>query len=59
MKGYRTLILNGLAVIGTAGLTWAIGINWADYVSPTVAMIILGAANIGLRMITTTPVGKA
>lgn len=57
MKGYRTLLLNGAIVVGTAALTWVAGVNWTDYVSPSVAMIIVGAANIGLRLITTTPVG--
>lgn len=58
MKGWKTVLFNGLGVIGVSLLTWATGINWTDYVSPTVAGIIIGAANIGLRLITTTPVGK-
>lgn len=58
MKGYRTLIFNGLGVVGTAALTWALGVNWAEHVSPTVAMVIVGAANIALRLITTSPVGN-
>lgn len=57
MKGYRTLIFNGLGVIGVAALTWASGVNWADYVSPTVAMVIVGAVNVGLRLVTNTPIG--
>jgi hypothetical protein len=57
MKGYRTLILNGAIVIGTAALTWVAGVNWSEYVNPTVAMVLVGAANIGLRMITTSAVG--
>lgn len=58
MKGYRTLIVNGIVVIGTAALTWVVGVNWTEYVSPTIAMVIVGAANIGLRLITNTPVGE-
>lgn len=58
MKGYRTLIFNGLGVVGTAALTWVLGVNWAEYVSPTVAMVIVGGANIALRMITNGPVGS-
>lgn len=57
MKGYRTLIFNGLGVIGVAVLTWASSVNWADYVSPTVAMVIVGAVNVGLRLVTNTEVG--
>ena len=59
MKGYKTLLVNGATVIGVAALTWVAGVNWTEYVSPTAAMIILGVANMGLRLITSTPVGKA
>lgn len=56
MKGFRTLAINGIVVIGGAALTWASGIDWSQYVSPTAALVIVGAVNIGLRLITTTPV---
>jgi hypothetical protein len=58
MKGYRTLALNGAIVIGTAALTWLAGVNWTDYVSPSVALVITGGANLVLRLVTTTPVGS-
>jgi hypothetical protein len=58
MKGFRTLILNGAVVVGTAALTWLAGVDWTQYVSPTTALVIVGASNIGLRLITTSPVGK-
>lgn len=58
MKGYRTLAFNGVVVAVTALLTWASGIDWTQHVSPTTAMIVVGAVNIGLRILTTTPVGK-
>lgn len=57
-KGYRTLLINGAVVVGTAALTFISGVEWAEYVSPTAAMIILAAANMALRIITTTPVGE-
>mgnify|MGYP000302385422 CR=1 FL=1 len=59
MKGLRTLLINALVVVATALLTWAVGVNWADYVSPSAAVIIVAVANMALRVITTTPVGKA
>ena len=59
MKGLRTVLFNGAIVVGTALLTWAAGVEWSEYVSPTIGMIIVGAANIGLRWITTTPIGQA
>lgn len=57
MKGYKTLAVNAATVAGVALLTWAGGVNWAEYVSPNAAMIILAGVNIGLRLVTTTPVG--
>jgi hypothetical protein len=34
-------------------------VDWSQHVSPATAVIIVAAANMGLRLITTTPVGKA
>lgn len=59
MKGYRTLALNGAMAAGAALLTWAAGVDWTQYVSPTAALVIAGAVNIGLRFMTDTPVGKS
>ncbi len=58
MKGYRTLALNGALVVGAALLNWAAGVDWSQYVSPTLAVVVAGAVNIGLRFVTTTPIGK-
>ena len=57
MTGFRTLAFNGLIIALLALLPWISSIDWTQYVSPQVALIIVGAANIGLRMITRTPVG--
>lgn len=57
MKGFRTLAFNGLVVIGGAALTWAAGINWTEHLSPTAALIMAGVVNIGLRLVTSGPVG--
>lgn len=59
MKGYRTLALNGLLVVGTAALTWIVGVDWTSYVSPSTALIVTGAANLLLRLVTSTPVGAS
>ena len=58
MKGYRTLAFNGLCVVSVAVLTWVVGVDWTQFVSPTSAFVIVGAANIGLRMVTTGPIGR-
>lgn len=59
MKGYRTLAINAGLVAGTALLGWAAGVDWSQYVSPTAAMVIAGLVNIGLRFVTTGPVGRS
>ena len=59
MKGWKTLAFNGGAAVGMAALTWAGGVNWTDYVSPTAAMMIVFAVNGALRFLTTGPVGRA
>lgn len=58
MKGLRTVLFNGAIVVGTALLTYVAGVDWAEYVSPTVALVIVSAANFGLRFITDTKVGQ-
>ncbi|MBY6243995.1 hypothetical protein [Methylosinus sp. Sm6] len=58
LKGYRTLLINGALVVLPALLSWIVGVNWADFVSPQAAVAIVSAANIGLRIITSTPIGK-
>lgn len=58
MKGYRTLALNGALVAGAALLQWAAGVDWSQYVSPTVAVIVAGGINIAMRFVTTGPVGQ-
>lgn len=57
MKGWRTLIVNGAFVVVTAALTYLAGINWVAEVGDTAAVVIVAAVNIGLRMLTTGPVG--
>ena len=57
MKGYRTLVLNGAMVAAAALAQWAVNIDWTLYLSPNLAIFIAGLVNIGLRLITNTPVG--
>ena len=58
MKGFRTLAINAAIIALGALLPWAAGIDWTQYVSPSLAVVIVGAINIGLRLVTTTPVGS-
>lgn len=59
MKGYRTLAIN--LAIAVAGVITAF--NWGDVLPPTAAMlvtsVVIPLVNIGLRFITTTPVGQS
>lgn len=59
MKGWRTLAINAGIAAGTALLQWAAGVNWVDYVGEVYAVLIVALVNGGLRLMTTTPVGKA
>ena len=54
-KNWRTLILNAVVVIAIGLATYALGIDWTQYVSPTVAMIILAVANFVLRFFSNGP----
>lgn len=61
MKGYRTVIVNGLAAaIPVLDYVVNNGAVISPILGPQGAAIlgVLGAVNVGLRMITDTPVGK-
>ena len=53
MKGYRTIIVNAAALI--ASLAAAYGFDIDPGVLSTVALAVV---NMGLRGLTTTPIGK-
>lgn len=64
MKGFRTLIVNGVvAVLPLAGelLAFLDVFDWRSVLPPESAgwfILVVGLLNIGLRFITTTPVGE-
>jgi len=57
LTGFRTIITGALVAIVPAALQYVAGVDWTHVVSPTWAMIIAGVVQIGMRLITTTPVG--
>lgn len=65
LKGWWTIIFNGaiaLAVIVMEFMPFLLGFQWRGVVDAATAawiVLALNLANIGLRMITTTPPGKA
>ncbi len=58
MKGWKTLAFNGAIVIGGAAVTWAAGIDWTQYLSPTAAVIAAAVVNVGLRLVTNSAAFK-
>ena len=56
LKGYKTLVVNGLLVAGAAVLHYIVGADLSS-VNPATAVMLVAAANFGLRFVTTTPVG--
>lgn len=58
MKGFRTVGINAAIIGVSAILQYAVGVDWKQFVSPETALIIMSILNIGLRLITTTPIGK-
>lgn len=57
MKGWRTVLWNAVIVGGGAVGTYLAGIDWTQYLSPTAALIVTAVVNVGLRIVTKTPVG--
>jgi hypothetical protein len=64
MKGFRTLIVNGfvaaLPVVGEI-LAFLDVFDWRSVLPPDTAgwfILFIGLLNIGLRAVTTTPMGK-
>lgn len=59
MKGWKTLVFNA-AVAAAGGLVpFLASVDWTQYVSPNVAILIVAGINIALRFVTTTAVGSA
>lgn len=57
LKGYRTILLGLVMAIAPSALTYLAGVDWTALVGPNLAMFIVGAVTITMRMITTTPPG--
>jgi len=55
MTGYKTLVWNAILVVVGALLPYLAGIDWTQYVSPQVAVIVVAVINVALRLVTTGP----
>lgn len=59
MKGWKTIAFGAATAVVPAFLTYAGGVDWTKLgINPVIAAV-LGAAVIGLRAVTTTPIGKS
>jgi hypothetical protein len=58
MKGWRTLLLNiGLAIVPVIQATGAVDLGLTG-IAATVYGVVVSVLNIGMRLITTGPVGS-
>lgn len=57
-KGWKTIAFNAASAAILASLQYLAGIDWAQYVSPTEAVIIVNVINGVLRARTSTPIFK-
>jgi lysozyme len=58
MKGYRTIVVGLALALGPAALQYLGAVDWAQLIGPTGAFFVSGLIAIGMRAITSTPVGK-
>ena len=58
MKGYRTIIIGLIMVIGPPALTYLAGVDWVSLIGPTGALLVSGVVMIAMRYFTTTRLGK-
>lgn len=58
MKGFRT-VLTGLGIaVAPVALEYVAKIDWTQYVSPNVALVISGLTMVALRAVTTSALFK-
>lgn len=58
MKGFRTVAIGFLIAVGPAAITYLLGLDWTNLIGPNAALFVVGLLQIGMRLVTTTPVGK-
>ncbi len=58
-KGYKTVALGLLMVVGPAALNYLGGVDWTVLGVSPAAGAIIGAAIIALRAVTNSPIGKS
>jgi hypothetical protein len=54
----KTIWLNLVVSLGVALLGWAASFQWDQVVSPTLAVVIVGVANMALRFVSSGAIGR-
>lgn len=57
MQGWRTVIVGLVTAVGIPALTYLAGVDWTQYVSPNMALVLSGSLTILMRWVTTSPIG--
>jgi len=54
LKGWRTVLWGLATAVAVPGLTYLAGVDWTQYVSGNVALMVSGGVTIALRAVTST-----
>ena len=55
-EGFKTIFWNALVMGALAMANYIAGVDWTQYVSPSMAVLITAAVNFFLRFVTDSPV---
>ena len=58
MKGLRTILVGAAIAIGPAAIQYFAGVDWSSIIPAPWDSVIAGVIMIGMRFITSTPVGQ-
>jgi hypothetical protein len=58
MKGWRTIGINAILAGSVSSLEFLLEVDWTSIVDPSIAIVIIAIVNLGLRLVTTSAVGK-
>ena len=58
MKGLRTILVGAAIAIGPAAIQYLGGVDWSSVIPAPWDSVIAGVIMIGMRFVTSTPVGQ-
>ncbi len=59
MKGLRTVAVGLGMAVGAPALTYLAGVNWDAVLPAPWSWVVAGGVMIGMRLVTTGPVGRS